>query len=157
VNADRIAADRFGTDAEARSYEAGEIAAAARSALIAARIDFCTETVFSHPSKLELIDAAIVAGYEVVCHVVMIPLELSGARVAARVAAGGHSVPPAKLPGRYQRLWPNVASAVPRCHRIVFWDNSRDDGPTEVAAYRYGLPDYPPRWPIWTPAPVAHL
>jgi predicted ABC-type ATPase len=111
--------------------------------------------VFSHRSKLEVIGAAIDAGYDVVLHVVMIPLELSGPRVAARVAAGGHSVPARKLAARYERLWPNVAAAVPQCHRIVFWDNAADEGPDEVAAFRHGVPDYPPRWPTWTPEPIT--
>lgn len=151
VNADVIAAHRFGTMAEERSYEAAGIAAATRVALIEARLDFCTETVFSHASKLELVESAVEADYDVVLHVVMIPLELSGPRVDVRIAAGGHSVPPSKLASRYERLWPNVASAVPSCHRAVFWDNSSDHGPFEVASYRQGVPDYPSRWPSWTP------
>lgn len=87
----------------------------------------------------------------------MIPLELSAHRVAARVADGGHDVPADKLTGRYDRLWPLVAAAVPRCHRAVFWDNAADDGPFEVAAYRYGTADHPPRWPAWTPRPLLEL
>lgn len=157
VNADRIAADRFGTHAEARSYDAARIAGAARSALIDACLDFCAETVFSHHSKLDLIESAVSARYEVVVHAVMIPLELSGPRVDARVSGGGHSVPRAKLASRYQRLWPNVAAAVPLCHRAVFWDNSRDDGPVEVASLRHGVPDYHPRWPTWTPEAITTL
>ncbi len=79
-----------------------------------------------------------------------IPLRLSGPRVAAWAAAGGHDVPADRLAPRYERLWSYIASAVPLCHRAVFYDNSSDDGPVEVAAYRYGVPDYPPRWPEWT-------
>ncbi|MEZ5311257.1 MAG: zeta toxin family protein [Microthrixaceae bacterium] len=157
VNADRIAAARFGTDAERRSYEAAEIAARTRTTLIDARLDFCTETVFSHRSKLELVRSAVGAGYDVVAHVVMIPLSLSEPRVAARVASGGHSVPVSKLARRFERLWPNVVAMVPMCHRSVFWDNSRDSGPVEVAAFRYGIADYPPRWPAWTEPIVAAL
>ena len=66
VNADRIAADRFGPDAEARSYEAAEIAARTRTALIDARIDFCAETVFSHSSKVEFVTGAVAAGSPVI-------------------------------------------------------------------------------------------
>lgn len=156
VNADRIASDRFpGREAE-QSYAAAEIASATRAALIDARLDFCTETVFSHASKVELVETATTAGYDVVLHVVMIPLELSGPRVGARVAAGGHDVPIGKLAERYRRLWVHVAAAVPRCHRAVFYDNSRDDGPFEVAAFRYGVADYAPRWPSWSsPALLA--
>ena len=131
--------------------------AAARDALVAARLDFCTETVFSHSSKVDLVSEATAAGYDVVLHVVMIPLELSAPRVAARAAAGGHDVPTAKLAPRYARLWPNVVAAMPWCHRTVFYDNSGDDGPYEVAAYRRDVPDYAPRWPRWTPETLLAL
>ncbi len=87
----------------------------------------------------------------------MIPLELSGPRVTARVAAGGQAVPADKLAARYERLWPNVAAAVPHCHSVVFWDNSRDDGPVQVATYRYGVADHPPVWPSWAPEPLVSL
>ncbi len=151
VNADDIAAARFGDAAARMSYAAAEIAATTRAALIGARLDFCTETVFSHPSKIDLIDIAVAAGYDVVLHVVMVPVELSAHRVAARVAAGGHDVPADKITSRYERIWPNVVAAVGRCRRSVFYDNSADAGPVEVAAFRTGLADYPPRWPGWTP------
>ena len=157
VNADRIATDRFPRQELEQAYVAAEIAATARDALIAARIDFCTETVFSHESKGNLVTTAAAAGYDVVLHVVMIPQELSGQRVAARVASGGHDVPADKLLPRYSRLWPHVAAAVPHCHRAVFYDNSADDGPSEVASYRYGFADYSPRWPPWTPEPLLAL
>lgn len=157
VNADRIAADRFpGAELE-HGYEAAAIAAAARQALIDARIDFCTETVFSHPSKVGLVETAADAGYDVILHVVMIPLQLSALRVAHRVAAGGHDVPTDKLAARYERLWDHVVGATPRCHRAVFYDNAADDGPDEVAAYRYGVADYPPRWPGWVPVVLRSL
>lgn len=157
VNADRIARDRFPGHEVEQAYEAARIAAATRDALLVARLDFCAETVFSHESKVDLIRAAADAGYDVVLHVVMIPLALSGPRIAARVAAGGHDVPADKLRSRYERLWPHVAVASPDCYRVVFYDNAADDGPTEVASYRYGLADYPPRWPQWTPEPLLEL
>lgn len=157
VNADRIAAVRFPDDQEARAYDAARIADATRSALLEARLDFCTETVFSHPSKVDLVTAAVDAGYEVAMHVVMIPLELCGPRVAARVAAGGHAVPAGKLAARYERLWSNISAAVPRCRSTVFWDNSADDGPVPVATLRYGMHDHRPSWPTWTPEPLTHL
>lgn len=151
VNADRIAAARFPGDEIAKSYEAAAIAAETREALISARLDFCTETVFSHSSKVDLVQAAVAADYDVVLHVVMIPVLLSGPRVSARVAAGGHDVPAHKLADRYARLWPLVALVIPLCHRSVFYDNAHESGPTEVASYRYGTPDYDPFWPSWTP------
>lgn len=157
VNADAIARDRFPGQESANAYEAAAIAARARHALIDARLDFCTETVFSHASKVDLVTTATAAGYDVVLHVVMIPLDLSSRRVAARVAAGGHDVPTGKLSSRYQRLWPLLAAAAPHCHRAVFWNNAADNGPFEVASYRSGTADYPPRWPAWTPQPLLEL
>lgn len=157
VNADRIARDRFPGEELEQAYEAARIAAAARDALLDARIDFCTETVFSHESKVDLVTTAVASGYDVVLHVVLIPLALSGPRVAARVASGGHDVPADKLRARYRRIWPHVATAAPHSHRVVFYDNASDDGPIEVASYRYGLADYPPRWPAWTPEELLAL
>jgi predicted ABC-type ATPase len=157
VNADRIASDRFRGRELEEAYAAAEIATRARDALIDARIDFCTETVFSHESKVHLVTAAAAAGYDVVLHVVMIPQELTRPRVAARVAAGGHDVPADKLESRYSRLWSHIVAAVPHCHRTVFYDNSTDDGPNEVASYRYAIADYAPRWPDWTPEPLQSL
>jgi len=31
------------------------------------------------------------------------------------------------------------------------YDNAADNGPVEIASFHYGYPDYPPRWPGWTP------
>lgn len=157
VNADRIAHDRFPGQELEQAYAAGEIAARTREALIDARLDFCSETVFSHESKVDLVTTATDAGYDVVLHVVMIPLGLSGPRVAMRVTAGGHDVPTEKLATRYARLWPLVVAALPACYRAVFYDNAVDQGPIEVAAFRFGVPDYAPRWPAWTPAPLLDL
>lgn len=157
VNADRIASQRWPGEELEHSYDAASIAAATRSRLIDARLDFCTETVFSHESKLELVAAAHAAGYDVVMHVVMIPLELSGHRVSARVDAGGHAVPTEKLADRYVRLWPLVAAAVGLCRMVVLYDNAHDDGPVEVACCRYGTFDYPPRWPHWAPDALTTL
>jgi predicted ABC-type ATPase len=157
VNADRIAGERFSGREIEQAYAAADIATATRDALIEARIDFCTETVFSHESKVDLVTTAADAGYDVVLHVVMIPLRLSGPRVAARVAHGGHDVPADKLESRHTRLWPHIVTAVPHCHRAVFYDNSADQGPNEVGSYRYAVADYPPRWPAWTPDPLLTL
>ncbi len=157
VNADRIAHDRFPGEELEQAYAASEIAARTREALIDARLDFCSETVFSHESKVDLVATATAAGYDVVLHVVMIPLGLSGPRVAMRVAAGGHDVPTEKLAARYARMWPLVVAALPDCYLAVFYDNASDNGPIEVAAFRFGVADYEPRWPAWTPASLLEL
>jgi predicted ABC-type ATPase len=157
VNADRIAHERFFGREAVHAYEAANIATAVRTALIDARLDFCSETVFSHRSKVDLVANAVAADYDVVLHVVMIPLALSALRVGARVRSGGHDVPTGKLVPRYERLWPLVATATRLCYRAVFYDNAVDEGPIEVSAYRFGVADYRPRWPPWTPEPLLEL
>jgi predicted ABC-type ATPase len=152
VNADEIAAQRWPEDPEAMSYEAARVAAATRRALISARSSFIAETVFSHPSKLNLVDEARTAGFHVVLHVVLVPEELTVARVAHRVAAGGHAVPEVKIRDRYHRLWPLVARAMTTADQSVVYDNSGIRGPRIVAQLVEGILIGAARWPGWTPS-----
>jgi predicted ABC-type ATPase len=151
VNADAIARQRWGIDAEARSYDAAKAAEATRKALIEARLPFVAETVFSHESKLELVDAAQRAGFTVVLHVLLVPEELTVSRVAHRVAAGGHSVPETKIRGRYNRLWKLVAQAAHISDLATVYDNSALRGPGPVARAAGGLATGAAEWPTWTP------
>ena len=151
VNADVIAAERW-PDAQAEhAYEAAAIAAATRSRLIQLGAPFIAETVFSHHAKLELVNEATAAGYYVALHVVMVPEDLAVARVASRYAQGGHGVPVEKIRGRCQRLWANVAAAVPMVSSATFWDNAAPGGPHQVALFIDGLPAGAPKWPTWAP------
>jgi predicted ABC-type ATPase len=151
VNADEIARQRWPEAAAEHAYAAAEIAAATREQLIAARQAFIAETVFSHPSKLELLDAANSAGYTTVLHVLIVPEELAVARVAARVSSGGHSVPEEKIRQRFHRLWPLVATAVRRADAATIYENSRRQGPGVVAQLAAGQIVGAIDWPSWTP------
>jgi predicted ABC-type ATPase len=151
VNADVIAAQRWPKDPGAHAYEAAEVAAQTRSRLLEIREPFIAETVFSHPSKLELIDAALSADYTVELHVLLVPEELAVQRVAHRVASGGHDVPEEKIRARYARLWPLVAKGIARVDTAHVWDNSRFDGPEEVALFAGGMQIGACHWPSWTP------
>jgi predicted ABC-type ATPase len=155
VNADLIARERWPDDPAGHAYGAARIAAATRSALIDSGRQFIAETVFSHPSKLALINEAQGAGYFVALHVLMLPEHVAVARVAARVAQGGHSVPENKIRERYHRLWPLVATAAAKADSATFWDNSTLDGPDLVAALVDGQLLAPPKWPSWTPDVLA--
>lgn len=53
--------------------------------------DVIAETLFSHPSTLDLIDRAQAAGYRVALHVLLIPEDLAVHRIAHR-GAGPHAV-----------------------------------------------------------------
>ncbi|CAN5158603.1 zeta toxin family protein [soil metagenome] len=151
VNADEIAKARWPDDAAAHSYDAARIAAATRGALINQGRSFIAETVFSHPSKLDLVDSAHDVGYVVALHVIMIPEDLAVERVAYRVRAGGHQVPEDKIRERYQRLWRLVMVAITRCDLATVYDNSRRSGPRIVAKFSGGQSTETPVWPEWSP------
>jgi predicted ABC-type ATPase len=151
INADEIAAAQWPGEEEAHAYDASRAAAAARAKAIAGRRSFITETVFSHPSKVALVKQATRAGYHVELHVMLIPEDVTVARVAYRVSAGGHTVPLDKVRGRYHRLWGLVAEAQAIVHRATFYDNSRSTPFALVAVYERGHPVGPPTWPTWTP------
>lgn len=155
VNADAIAAQRWPDDPAAHAYDAASVAERTRQHLVEQRRPFIAETVFSHPSKLTLVDDAVAAGYFVALHVVMVPEDLAVARVRARVAAGGHDVPVDKITARYQRLWSLVADAVERVDAASFWDNSARRGPLLVARFGGGVPVGHTAWPSWTPVDLT--
>jgi predicted ABC-type ATPase len=158
VNADEIAREAAEAGHALDAYEAARQAASRRDELLATQRSFITETVFSHPSKLELIDAALEAGYVVVLHVVMVPLGVSLKRVRERASLGGHDVPPEKIRERYERLWDLVAAAVRRATEAHVYDNSQIRRPLrEVAAFDFGRPVGDITWPSWTPRPLRAL
>jgi predicted ABC-type ATPase len=67
------------------------------------RRSFVSETVFSHPSELDLLRTAGVAGYRRYLYVILKPEELAVQRVLVRVETGGHAVPEEKLRARFRR------------------------------------------------------
>ncbi len=151
VNADEIAKQRWPDDPASHTYDAARVAADTRAKLLDLGASFIAETVFSHPSKLDLIDAAHAAQYTVVLHVLLIPEELAVQRVRYRVRAGGHAVPEDKIRQRYQRLWPLVAEAITRCQSATVYDNSGPKGPRIVAQMNDGFVAGSPAWPPWAP------
>ncbi len=158
VNADVIATERWPDDAAAHAYEAAALAAEERDRLIGERASFITETVFSHPSKITLIESAQGAGYIVTLHAVMIPEDLAVARVSDRVDAGGHSVPEAKIRARYQRLWSHVRQAIELADEAYVYDNSSAAAPLRVVAeFRRGKLVRQGVWPPWTPSALRGM
>src|SRR3984893_12623429 len=155
VNADEIARQRWPDDLVSHAYQAARVAAETRAKLIELGASFIAETVFSHPSKLELIDTAHAADYTIVLHVLLIPEELAVARVAYRVAAGGHPVAQNKIRERYHRLWALVAEAILRCAQATVYDNSGRKGPRIVAQMTEGFIVGSPAWPDWTPQSLS--
>ncbi|WP_414122920.1 zeta toxin family protein [Corynebacterium nuruki] len=152
VNADAIAAQRWPDDAEAHAYDASRLAADERARRLAAHESFITETVFSHPSKTDLVRLAGSLDYLVHLHVIMVPLAVSQSRVLERVELGGHSVPPDKVAERYERLWTNLVEARQIADVTRYYDNSSARHPFQtVAQYTRGHLDRTRDWPTWAP------
>lgn len=156
VNAVVIAAERWPEDQSAHA-EASRAAAEERARLLSEGTSFITETVFSHPSKLELVDVALARGYLVHLNAILLPVDVVVQRVAERVRYdGGHDVPEQKIRERYERLWSLIAQARTRVDRAEFYDNSSATRPfRRVAEYERGVLIGTPAWPAWTPAALT--
>jgi predicted ABC-type ATPase len=153
VNADVIAAQRWPGQEVEHARDASRAAAAERDALIGEQISFIAETVFSHPSKVDLVREAQRVGYRVTLHVVVVPEAVTVARVAERVDRGGHAVPERKIRERYRRLWPLVAQARTLADQCFVYDNSTAASALRlIASYERGVLLGAASWPRWTPA-----
>lgn len=133
INADMIQRDELQDVSMEAAYRAAEIAAERRAELLNARQSFATETVFSHPSKLDIISQARTLGYMIiVMHVSVDDPGLSVARVRARTEEGGHDVPEQKIRARYVRAQPLIRQAVLQADRGMVFDNSKLNAPPHL-------------------------
>lgn len=143
VNADLHERDHLQhiADPMARSDAARRWADARRAELMESRTPFASETVFSHPSKLDLIASAQRQGYTVALHVVALddPERLL-ARVAQRVREGGHPVPPDRILARYPRTMALLQKAVQMANLAYLYDAEEAEagGPHLVAVRTAG-------------------
>ncbi len=135
VNADIIQRDELSDPAPEAAYRAAEIAAARRADYIGAGRSFVMETVFSHPSKLELLIDARSAGYRIVVfHLCLASPELAQARVLERVKEGGHTVPSHKIRERFARNGALIREAVLMADRGQILDASALNAAPEIMA-----------------------
>lgn len=154
VNADRIQAAELPNAGVQGSYEAARRAQTRRDEFLQSRRSFVTETVGSHPSKLELVGSAQALGYEVwVTFIYLDSADLSVARVERRVRHGGHPVPEDKIRARYDRMAPIGVAAVLAADRGFVVDNSDTKRPLrQVMVFDRGRPTWtcsdPPPWAL---------
>ena len=106
-----------------RSEQAREWADGRRGALLQAGQSFVSETVFSHESKLALIEHAQHCGFAVVLLVVCLddPKRLLD-RVHQRVQEGGHAVPGERILARYPRTLSHLVRAVRLADLALLYD-----------------------------------
>ena len=107
------------------SYLAAWIAELLRLHLLANRQSLAFETVMSHPSKLDFLRDARLAGYRAYLYfVATADPAINIARVAVRVAKGGHPVAQDKVVERYRRSLALLRSALKLTDRAYIFDNS---------------------------------
>ena len=144
INADNIQRDELNNRDLKAAYEAAQLAEKRRREFMACRKSFATETVFSHPSKLDLISHAKAIGYRtLILHISVESPELSVARVAERVKEGGHDVPEAKIRSRYDRNGALIRQAVLMADAAHVYDNSGlNTPPLRVLSFMGGKVSY---------------
>lgn len=152
VNADVIARSAYPDAPEAHSYEAARLAEGFRHELLLNGSSFCFETVYSHPSKVDFTAQAKALGYEVIMVMIHVQSALvNQARVAIRVAGGGHAVPDKKVKERIPRMLKLVEASIPLCDQVRVYDNTSDEEPfvpvmsvkqSIVERHRNPLPDW---------------
>lgn len=132
VNADLLAQAALGRWSTTRAdAELGQsLAEQRREALIADRQSLVLESTFSHPSKLDLVDQVLGAGYRLVLyHLNVRDADFAVERVADREVLGGHPVPETNVRQRYDRNQPLIRQAMLRADHGFVFDNSEDGSP----------------------------
>ena len=152
VNADVLARQVFPDDPEGNSYEAAQLATQMREQLLIDGANFCFETVFSHPSKIDFVAKAKAFGYQVVLVFIHVDSpSLNKARISQRVEEGGHFVPDEKVETRIPRTLENIRRALPLCDYVRILDNSSYDDPfKQIATIRnQAITEHKQPLPAW--------
>lgn len=97
---------------------------------ISARADYAFETTLGGNTIPALLEQASDQGFAVrVWYVGLEGAELHLARVRARVAAGGHDIPEAKIRERYDGSRRNLIRLLPKLAELSLFDNSAEGDP----------------------------
>ncbi|WP_268122882.1 hypothetical protein [Roseivirga pacifica] len=108
-----------------------------RKKLLQEKKKFSFETVFSHPSKIEIMKEAAKQGYKVYLYFVSTEdPEINKYRVKdVRVKEGGHDVPEDKIVSRYYRSLELMYDAAQVCYQAYFFDNSEEGKDSRQVAH----------------------
>jgi predicted ABC-type ATPase len=111
------------------SYLCAAVADFLRKKMFSINSSFSFESVFSHSTKVEEIEAAKSAGFKTYLYFVATsdPI-INQQRVHNRVEHGGHDVPEDKIQERYYRTMGNLYAAFVAADRVFFFDNSVSSG-----------------------------
>jgi predicted ABC-type ATPase len=140
INADLIQKTELADQSMQGAYVAADYAAKRRDKFLLQKKSFVTESTFSHPSKLQLIQNAKIAGFKVlVFHVSIETDDLAVKRVEKRVEEGGHDVPEEKIRSRFTRNKNLIKQAVLAADLGFVYDNSElNTKPTLLLTFNQG-------------------
>ncbi len=125
-------------DARQRNIAAAVQAEQLRHTCLKRGESFAFETVMSTPEKVALMTQARVRGYEV--NLVFVTTQdpaINIARIADRVAKGGHPVADDAVRSRYASAMRLLPVAIELADSAVVFDNSRTDEPALLVAQRF--------------------
>lgn len=89
--------------------------------------DFTFETVLSSHYKLDILEKAKSEGYFIKCiFVLTVDASVNVARVASRVAIGGHNVDKDKIKSRYEKSIDNIKKLMDICDILHVYDNTEE-------------------------------
>lgn len=126
VNADLIAAGLSPLSPGREWFAASRLLLREINVYVQRREDFAFETTLSGRGYLRLIRQLLADGWRVDLYYLWLPsIEMSVARVAERVAHGGHDIPRESIIRRYPRSIANLlAHYAPLCSSTICVDNS---------------------------------
>ncbi len=128
INADMIAAGLAPLSPEREWMAASRLFLTEIKQFVDRREDFAFETTLSGRTYLRLIRNLQAQGWLIKLYYLWLPdAEMSFARVAERVAHGGHNIPSEAIYRRYPRSINNLLNQyVPLCDTTICFDNSRE-------------------------------
>jgi predicted ABC-type ATPase len=127
VNPDEIAKTLEGAELT-RAKEAQQAAVLQREKLLLKGQSMTYESVMSHPSHLDFLKRAKIAGYRTYLYFVGVEhSDINKERVKNREKLGGHGVPEEKIVPRYKRTMEQLFDACLLVNRAYLFDNSLND------------------------------
>jgi predicted ABC-type ATPase len=134
INPDFIARDKFGDwNSQEMVLKAAQFAQQQREECLTNRQSLLFETVLSAPDKIEFIQRAKQLGYFVRLFFIGTDNpQINALRVAQRVMQGGHDVPIQKIISRYYKSVANCILLSKIVNRLYVYDNSIENGLTEL-------------------------
>lgn len=105
--------------------KAGKIAVNLINEYFEKGISFNQETTLCGSSIIRNINKAKESGYEIELHYVGVDsVEIAKARIAHRVAHGGHGIPDSDVERRYAESLKRLKEVMPECNLAVLYDNT---------------------------------